>query len=638
MDKIRRGGVFLKRAKVFFTSENLKGIMKPTKKKVIILVAAIVAVVIVVALLPDGKNNMGDFARADDLVTRGNIEVTISGSAAVQPYERFEIIPKVSGDIIYCPYEVGDVVQKDDVLYMFDSSDTDLTVERQKISMQQSENNYREAMKESEKLNLVAKNDGIISGLVVKVGEEINSGTKIATIDNTGVLEVNLPFTQAQINSINVGDSATVTSSKHMSSVGGRVIHKATSPYAGKDGTLLYDVTIEFENPGAFLDGMEVGGSVGGNISPGGGTVTNTASSTVVTKTDGMVSKIYYSNGEFVKKGTVIATLSSETVDKKIEDSTLSYKSANLSMRQTEKDLENYNITSPINGTVITKKSKAGDTIDKSNSATTMMVVADISRLKFELAIDELDISKVREGLEVSITCDALPSERFRGTITNVSVEGIAQNGVTTYTAEVEIPEPGNLRPSMNIDAQIIIESASNVLMVPTEDVKNVMGRSFVFVKGDGKDTDDEKDFKQNANKGEKSGDYQKGKMPAGEPPKGVTHGEKPNMPEGMYGGGKGGKAPDFDKMIPEAPDGYKTVEVKTGISNEDYTEIISGLTEGQQIYKQSASSSGSRNMMMGGGMSGRMPGGMGSMPSGGMGGMSGGMRSMPSGGMGGMR
>ncbi len=591
----------MRRAKEFFAKEKLKKWTKPTKKKVIILVAAILIITIAGGFFSNRKKDAMNIVRADDVVTRGNIEVIISGSAAVQPYERFEIIPKVSGDIIYCPYEVGDAVQKDDVLYMFDASDTDLTVERQRISMQQSENSYLDAMKESEKLTLKAKNDGIISGLVVKVGDEVTNGTKIATIDNTTILEVVLPFTQAQISNINIGDSATITSSKHMSSVSGTVIHKATSSYASKDGSLVYDVKIEFKNPGAFFAGMEVGGSVGTYISPGSGTVSNAATSSVVTETEGTVSKIYYSNGEFVKKGTVIATLTSENIDKKIADSTLSYRSANLSMRQTEKDLENYNIKSPINGTVITKNSKAGDAIDKTNSQTSMMVVADISKLKFELEIDELDISKVRKGQEVSITCDALPDEKFKGVITNVSVEGTAQNGVTTYSAEVEIPEPGNLRPSMNIDAEIIIESATNVLMVPTEDVKTIMGKSFVFVKED-KKADSRKDKK----------------MP--------NNDMKPSQ-DGMPDSENKGTIPNADKMIPEAPDGYRTVEVKIGISNEDYTEIISGLSEGDAIYKQSANSSGRSNMMMGG------------MPSGGMGGMPGGMGGgMPSGGMTGNR
>lgn len=591
-------------AKNLFTKDNMKSALKPTKKKVVVLVGVFIFLFVIGIFAKNNAIPTGNI-QTDDTVSRGDIKVTITGSAAVEPYERYEIIPKVSGDITYCPYEVGDEVKKDDVLYMFDSSDSDLTVERQRISMQQSENTYTDALKERDKLYIKAKNDGIISEFSIKNGQEVKTGTKIASITDTKKLEVELPFTAAQIGNIYVGDSAIITSSKHMSSVHGTVSHKSSSSYAGADGTMLYTVTISFENPGAFYGGMTVGGCVGDNISPGSGVIENMASSQISAETDGTVTNIYYKNGDYVKKGTVIATLSSDTVNDKIANSTLSYKSAQISMRQTEKDLENYSIKSPINGTVITKKAKAGDTIEKTTQGTTMMVVADISKLKFELAIDELDVSRVHKGQEVLITCDAVPGEKFLGIITNVSVEGVAQNGVTTYQAEVEIAEPGNLRPSMNIDAEVVIESADNVLMVPTEDIKTIGSRSYVFVK--------KSDYDEKINSIQADNT-----RPVLNPDMDDSAFGAPFEKDEKKNNAQGDKKNSF---VPEAPEGYVTVEVRIGISSEDYTQIKAGLLEGQQIYKQSKSSSSS-NMMQGG----MMDRAMGGMPPGMMGGMSGGM------------
>ena len=546
--------------------------------------------------------------------------MTITGSAAVEPYERFEIIPKVSGDIVYCPFDVGDSVNEGDLLYGFDTSSSDLTVERQRLALEQSENNYQNALEERDKLYIKAKNNGTISGFSLKAGQDIKNGAKIADVSDADNLEVVLPFTSAQISSIHVGDSATVTSSKHMSSVTGTVTHVSSAGNSGNDGTSVYNVTVQFKNPGSFYAGMTVGGAVGANISSGGGTIENLASSAIYAETDGTVSNVYYANGDYVTKGTVIATLTSDSVTNKITDSTISYKSAALSMRQTEKDLEDYNITSPISGTVITKNSKAGDTIDKTTAQTVMMVVADISRLKFELSIDELDVSKVSEGQQVSITCDALPDETFLGYITTISVEGTAQNGVTTYSAEVVIDEPGNLRPSMNIDASVITESAENVLLIPTEDIKTVGKKTFVFVKDDKKSADSDEKPQKNGK------DMPDGKdMPSMPDGKNMPDGK--DMPKNSGNNSKsGGSIPGF---MPEAPDGYRTVEIETGISNEDYTEVVSGLYEGQEIYRQNTLSTSNSRMM--GGMSGGMGGGMGGRPSGSMGGppsgMSGGMR-----------
>lgn len=590
----------MKRGKSILNKEKLKQAVKPTKKKVIILAAAAVILVIAVPKLAGKKQSaMPVSARETSTVTRGDIEVTITGSASVEPYERYEIIPKVSGDITYCPYEVGDTVQKGDLLYGFDTSNSSLSVERQRISLQQSKNSYNDALDEASKLSLTAKNSGVISDLTIKAGQEVSNGTKIATVADTDTLEVVLPFTQAQIDSIHVGDSAEITSSKHMSSVYGTVTHKSSASYAGSDGSTLYNVTISFTNPGAFYSGMTVGGSVGSAISPGSGTVENSSQNTVTAETNGTVSNVYYKNGDYVKKGAVIATLTSDTVSDKITDSTLSYRNAQLQMQQTEKDLEDYNITSPISGTVITKNSKAGDTIDKTNASTTMMVVADISKLKFSLSIDELDISKVSEGQSVAVTCDALPNEEYMGYIDTISVEGTAQNGVTTYSAQVIIDNPGNLRPSMNIDASIIVESAENVLLVPAADVKTVGGKSYVFVKdANAKPENDKKD------EPEKQTDKD-------------ANGGAPNE--------KADGAPNGKSLVPQAPDGYKSVEIEVGISNDDYTEVISGLNEGDEVYSSTTSSDGGNSMNMPGGMGG-MSGGMGGgMPGGGGGGMPGG-------------
>lgn len=598
----------MKRKKKILDNEKIKQIIKPTKKKVIIAAVIVIAIAGIAVKAGKGKPAGQDTENKTDRVVRGDIDVTITGSAAIEPYERYEIIPKVSGDITYCPYDVGDQVQKGDILYGFDSSNTNLSIERQRISLKQSENSYKDALEESDKLTLKASNSGVISDLTIQVGQEVKNGTKIASVNDTTLLEAEIPFTQAQIDSIHIGDAAQITSSKHMSSVSGTVTHKSSASYAASDGSALYNVTVSFSNPGAFYAGMEVGGSVGGNISPGSGTVKNSSTGDITAETEGTVSRVNYRNGDYVAKGAVIAVLTSDTVSDKIQDSSLSYRSANLSMQQSEKDLEDYNITSPISGTVITKNSKAGDTIDKTNSSTTMMVIADVSRLKFDLEIDELDVSKVSEGQAVSITCDALPNEEYVGYITSVSVEGSAQNGVTTYSAEIVVDEPGNLRPSMNVDATITIESAKNVLTIPTADVKTIGDKNFVFVKDDSK----------------KSDTGSKGKAPT---EKDTDQDKKPaDAPAG--GDAPGSNANPGKNMTPQAPEGYRVQEIETGISNEDYTEVVSGISEGDEIYSQTVSTSdSSNNMMMGahGGMGGRMGGGPGG--GGGMGGGPGGMR-----------
>ncbi len=610
----------------------LKNFLKPTKMKVIIL-AVIIVVAAIAGKLATKKTSVMVAEANVDVVTRGNVKLSITGSASVEPNERFEIISMVSGDIIASPYEVGDAVKEGDILYQFDMSDTNLTMEKQKLSLKQSQISYNNALKKAEDLVITAPCNGVISGLSVKEGDDVTMSEQIAQVNNSRIMRVVLPFNESQVSQIWIGLSANITSSVNMGIFEGEVVEIASSPYPQADGSKLYDVTIEFENPGAINDGQLVGGEVNGMISPGSGKVEYSEKGVAKAEAEGVVSKVYVINGDYVEKGQTILKIESESIDKDIENSTISYKNAQLSLEEQQKKLEDYSITSPISGTVITKNSKAGDTIDKTNSSTTLMVVADVSKLKFELAIDELDVSKVKEGQIVQITCDALPSEIFYGVISNVSVEGTATNGVTTYSAEVIIEKPGNLRPSMNVDATVIIESAENVLRVPTSDIKTAMGRSFVFVKDSGISKASQKGNSKDNEKmpnDQRPQDTFKGERPEGFNSEDTLKDERPDFTAPDEQGATADSERNNQNagsnrgaMLPEAPEGFVTVEIVTGVKGEDFTEVISGLSEGDQIYSMSVTTS-STNVF------GRMGGGM----SGGMGSMVGGMHA----GMGGMR
>ncbi len=590
-------------------------------------------------------------------VERGNVSLTITGSSAVEPYDRREVIAKVSGDITYCPYEVGQTVTEGAVVYQFDTSDKSISIQKQQLSLENSQRSYEKALEEEKKLSIKANASGVISNLSVKVGDDVKANTKIADISDTVYLEVVLPFSQAQAASISVGDSAYVSSSLHMSNVSGTVTHKAATAHAGADGSTLVDITISFKNEGSFAAGLTVGGSVGDAISPGSGVVTVSDSGSASAEVEGTVSKVYYSNGDYVKKGDVIATITSDTITDNIRTSRSNYESAKLNLQEANDSLDDYTHTAQISGVVIAKNAKEGDTIDKTNSSEPLMVIADISKLKFDLEIDELDVSKVAVGQVVEITCDALPDEKFRGEITYIPEEGTTLNGVTTYAAEVVISEPGNLRSSMNIDASVVVESSENTLMIPSEDVKSFGNIYYVYRKindGQNEEADNTEAETMSGGEGMPQGERPEG-MPEGMTPpdgEGMPQGERPEgmeMPEGMTPpdgegmpqgerpegmempqGGMNEISEEMKNRLPSAPEGFEIVIVTVGVIGNDYTEILSGLSEGDEVYAQTgAGASGGQMPDMGGGMGGMS--GMG----GGMGGMSGGMGGgAPGGGM----
>lgn len=240
---------------------------------------------------------------------------------------------------------------------------------------------------------------------------------------------------------------------------------------------------------------------------------------------------------------------------------------AKASLESAQDRLDNYMVTSPITGTVVEKTVKAGDNVGTgSNSNNTLCIIYDLTYLEMTLNIDELDIDNVEVGQVVNITSDAKEGQTFTGVVTKVSVVGTTSGGTTTYPVTVRIDDTDGLRPGMNVDAEIVLSSADGVLAIPSLAV----------------------------NRGDTV----------------LVTSDSPSA---------------ANALEQEAPEGYAYVQVTTGVSDDSYIEITSGLQEGDTVAYLRTASSGSGNMMMGGmpggDMGGGMPGGGGGMPSGGPGG-----------------
>ena len=241
-------------------------------------------------------------------------------------------------------------------------------------------------------------------------------------------------------------------------------------------------------------------------------------------------------------------------------------KNAKASLENAQDRLDDYMVTSPITGTVVEKTVKAGDNVGTgSNSNNTLCIIYDLTYLEMTLNIDELDIDNVEVGQTVNVTSDAKEGQTFTGVVTKVSVVGTTSGGTTTYPVTVRIDDTDGLRPGMNVDAEIVLSSADGVLAIPSLAV----------------------------NRGDTV----------------LVTSDSPSA---------------ANALEQEAPEGYVYVQVTTGVSDDSYIEITSGLQEGDAVAYLRTASSGSDMMMSGmpgGDMGGGMPGGGGGMPSGGPGG-----------------
>ncbi len=132
-------------------------------------------------------------------------------------------------------------------------------------------------------------------------------------------------------------------------------------------------------------------------------------------------------------------------------------------------DLERSIIRSPIDGVVVDRQVNVGQPVASSLQAATLFVIAqDLSRLQANITVDEADIGDVEQGMPVKFTVDAFPDREFDGRVSQVRQQGVADQGVVSYTVVVEADNPGRqLLPGMTANAEIVIEQQDNVVRVP---------------------------------------------------------------------------------------------------------------------------------------------------------------------------
>ena len=670
------------------------------KLLIIILVIAILAGICSGLIIKSKNNSAVKVMYTDSPVERRTITNTITGSSSIEPNDSYNVTTIKSGDITSDTFKEGDVVKKGDKLYQFEDSDAQNSLSTAKNALAKAQQAYVDAVKQKAQTvssnnigtksaqNAVTKalnslNDtknnqyiqsnsaGKVKELSVKEGDHINAGAAVATLYDDSYMKLRIPFNEVDAESIQTGAAATVSVIGSGDTIYGNVKEKSSSAVSTDAHAKVVYVTVEVTNPGALTTNdygsAEINGVACANTAQfeyvSEGTITSTASGTLENLNIAVGDSVYsgqkvgyvkydnqnstMSNAQLSYNDAVLAlekqVLQNDTFsqDSSIKNAQLALDDAELGIEKAQDAVDDYVVEAPIEGTVVKKNSKAGDTIDSSNATDPLCVIYDLSSVKFSIDVDETEIALVKTGQKATVTADAVEGE-FEGVVTKVPVDGVNENGVTTYTIEIQIENYGDLLPGMNVDAEIVVEEADNVIAVP---VNSVNRGNIVFVKDDG--TTHENDvtdiIKGNKDKSGKTDDNKDDKPQSSGIP--VVSGDTPN-------GDKSDKNSAAKESVPtniDVPDGYRAIQVETGINDTDYIEIKSGLTEKDRVRTLDTESSsanasfgvqnaqemyvvpnGNMGGMPGGGMSG---GGMsGGGMSGGGGGMSGGGGGMPGG------
>jgi len=283
---------------------------------------------------------------------------------------------------------------------------------------------------------------------------------------------------------------------------------------------------------------------------------------------------------------TAIATLHQAEASVKIKQAALDMARVNL---------DRCTIKSPVDGIVISRNVDIGQTVAASLSAPTLFIIAnDLTKMEIDANIAEADVGGIETNQDVSFTVDAFPTRTFSGQVIQVRNAPTNYQNVVTYSTIISVDNRDmKLKPGMTANVSVVIAERKDALRVPNGALRFRPPEVF------------SKDVKTNG--AAASGTNAPGAV-AGNSPRGEGRpGGGPNGPGGGFGGpgggrrgggfggpgGPGGGRPRGEHQPVRTvyiladkndPAKLKPVQVKVGISDGVYTEVLDGLNEGDQV------------------------------------------------------
>ena len=301
------------------------------------------------------------------------------------------------------PYPVKPMVKGTVLTADVEVGDMASSVEKAQLSLDQAQSSYDDAV-DAQYIRSSVR--GTVSSLKVKAGDVVSAGQEVAVVRDDSTLLLTLDFPAADAATYFVGQSVDVTIDGTFETTTGTIQSISGADSLSSGNLAVRSVVIAVQNPGTLNTTMSGTASISGV-------------------------------------------------------------SAEISLDDTQRSMEDYTITSPISGTIIAKDVKVGGTVGSSSSTTeTMCVIYDLSYLEMTLDVDELDILDIQVGQKAEITADAISDRTFEGVVTSISSAVTTSGGTTTYPVTIRIDDTGSLMPGMNATAALDIPPCRRYVIV----------------------------------------------------------------------------------------------------------------------------------------------------------------------------
>ncbi|WP_213995830.1 efflux RND transporter periplasmic adaptor subunit [Tepidanaerobacter syntrophicus] len=531
----------------------------------IAIICVVVAALIFAGYLWKQKSSSKGTASAQKLstakVTKGNLEVVLKDSGTLEPMEQETINLKVDGTVKKVYFNEGDMVKEGDLLYELSNEDLAISLQKAELSLKQQQIDLQDALKQKEKAVIYAPADGVVKSVDIKVGDSVNANTVVATIQNQDKCQVKVPFLSSQTSKMKIGQKAEIMFIDPIYTIDGVVTKIDTVGTRTSYGSIYYYVTITVDG-NYYVEGSDT--SVKGYVITDSGKEEGMEQALiepldaveVKSEISSKVNNVYIEEGQIVTKGQKLFSLDLEDINANIEKQQLSLQQAQLDLQSKRSELENLLVYAPIDGTIIEQNVREGDLIRPSTSSSSSSepaaVIVNYSKMQVVLPVDELDINNITVGMPVNITAEAVPDKVFKGQVEKIAEQGTSQNNVSTFDVTITTDKVDELKAGMTVDVEMIIANKQDVLMLPITAIQYRNNKTYVMLASAEGDTSSSADKTANSK--------------------------------------------NVNKTSNATSTANNMVEVKTGISNDEYVEIVSGLNEGDTVLLSNAASTSTTN------------------------------------------
>jgi RND family efflux transporter MFP subunit len=507
-------------------------------------------------------------------VGRGTVVASVSASGQISASSQVDLKPKASGDIAYVGVKPGQQVKAGQLLVRLDSGDAAYELESAQLSYDKLVTIDPEDLRNAQ-LAVTDAQDSQASAYVsaragiIKASTDMQSA--VESIDtlfgNGGYLASQNGLSQGESASRKQAQSAWYTADSLVSDLVRAVrALPANASQAQVDAVLVQSYAAASSVAVAAKDAQDAVvllRNQGDDNNPAADSAYSAVTGYVSTA-NGIVSTLFSLQGSITSAKHALDKAQASLQNLEAGPDEIDRRSQALAVKQKQEALGDYSVYAPFDGIVASVDAKVGGQGSSGAAVATLITKSQVA----EISLNEVDAAKVKAGQKATLTFDAIDGLTLTGTVAEVDAIGTVNQGVVSYSVEIALDsQDDRIKPGMTVNASIQTDSAVDALIVPSSAVKTSQGQSYVLA------------F------------------------------ETPLATSSISSAGVESK---------ETP---VQIPVEVGISDDTSVEILSGLTEGEQIITRTIAaqnaSTGSATTraagttgMRAGGFGGSVPGG----------------------------